>query len=40
MTFAGGMSVEMRVERVEEPSVFALHVAAAEPEDWAGSPSP
>jgi uncharacterized protein YndB with AHSA1/START domain len=23
MTFAGGMSVEMRVERVEEPSVFA-----------------
>jgi uncharacterized protein YndB with AHSA1/START domain len=23
MTFAGGMTVEMRVERVEEPSVFA-----------------
>jgi len=23
MTFAGGMTVEMRVERVEEPTVFA-----------------
>jgi uncharacterized protein YndB with AHSA1/START domain len=31
LTFAGGMTVDMRIERVEEPTVFRIHLAAARP---------